>query len=103
MQAGTIKWFDVAKGFGFVVPEEGGNDVYVHAKVLAKAKLDTIEAGTAVNFSVSLRSGKAFVEDIAVVAAPVPVPQRLRPSKSVAPPVVDAEDDFEREWGLRRA
>lgn len=102
MQTGTIKWFDAVKGFGFVVPSEGGNDVYVHAKVLTKARLDAIEPGTAVNFSVAIRGGKPFVEEIAILATPVPEPRRSKASTPVAEPVADVED-FEREWGLRRA
>jgi CspA family cold shock protein len=103
MQAGTVKWFDAAKGFGFVIPKDGGQDIYVHLKVLQKASLQTLEPGTTINFSVATRGGKQFVEEIAVVAKPAPPLERTPIPKSPRPAVVEDEDAFEREWGLRRA
>jgi CspA family cold shock protein len=103
MQTGTIKWFDAAKGFGFVIPNEGGPDIYVHLKVLQKVGLETLEPATDVNFSVVSRGGKQFVEEIAVVAAPSTFERSYTPQLSGKTASLDAEELFEREWGLRRA
>lgn len=50
MKSGTVKWFDAAKGFGFIIPSDGGADIYINLKVLQKAGLGTLEPGAAVNF-----------------------------------------------------
>ena len=104
MQSGTVKWFDAAKGFGFVIPSDGGADIYINLKVLQKAGLGTLEPGAAVNFSVTSRGGKEFVEEVAVTAAPPPSIERSHPPKAMAKTqLLDDEELFEREWGLRRA
>ena len=43
-QAGTIKWFNTTKGFGFIEPDDGSNDVFVHAKAVERAGLGTLRA-----------------------------------------------------------
>lgn len=106
METGTVKWFDATKGFGFVVPSSGGAEIYIHAKVLEKAKLQTLETGSTVTFTVATRGAKAFVEEIALVAAQVSQPsaeKKTAARTSRAAPWLDAEEEFEREWGLRRA
>jgi len=50
--AGAIKWFDVAKGFGFIVPDDGGKDVFVHVSVLARAQLSHLAEGQTVSMQV---------------------------------------------------
>jgi CspA family cold shock protein len=102
MQTGTVKWFDGSKGFGFVIPESGGADIYFHLKVLQKAGLEAIETGTSVRFSAASRGEKEFLTEIAVIAAPKPAPVRTRASKTVVNRALEEEDEFEREWGLRR-
>lgn len=106
MLSGTVKWFDAAKCFGFVIPNNGGPDIYVHLKVLQKAGLETLEPGTTVEYSVANRGGKQFVEGISVVAAPVPAPvtkTQWLPTVKAKRAALDEEEEFEREWGLRRA
>ncbi len=49
MQKGTVKFFNIAKGFGFITPEQGGKDVFVHTNDLAGAVL---QEGTKVEFDV---------------------------------------------------
>lgn len=103
MQTGTVKWFDAVKGFGFVIPLDGGADIYLHQKAVQKAGIATLEPGTAINFSVASRGGKSFVEEISIIAAADPTPVQSRRSKNEALGATDSEqDDFEREWGLRR-
>jgi CspA family cold shock protein len=104
MEIGTVKWFDVAKGYGFIIRQEGGPDVYVHAKALERASISGLVAGTVVRFSVAARGGKASVDVIAVVdeALEQRTPKPNGPSMRPSNPLLDDEDEFEREWGLRR-
>lgn len=49
---GTVKFFDPDKGYGFIRPEEGGNDVFVHISALTAAGLTTLESGQKLQFDV---------------------------------------------------
>ncbi len=50
MAAGTVKWFSVAKKYGFIVPDEGGKDVFLHLSALVEAKIPYLDDGTKVTF-----------------------------------------------------
>ncbi|MDX1654213.1 MAG: cold-shock protein [Candidatus Competibacteraceae bacterium] len=50
MQNGTVKWFDEAKGFGFIAPEDGGNDVFVHYSTIDGKGFRTLTEGQRVEF-----------------------------------------------------
>jgi CspA family cold shock protein len=52
MPKGTVKMFKTDKGFGFIAPEEGGNDVYVHVSELEKSGLSSLVPGQKVTFDV---------------------------------------------------
>ncbi len=52
MAIGEVKWFNNAKGWGFIVPEEGGEDVFVHFSSVEGTGYKTLTAGQQVNFSV---------------------------------------------------
>jgi CspA family cold shock protein len=52
--SGTVKSFDAAKGYGFIMPDGGGEDVYVHASVVEKAGLKQLHSGTKVTFDLAL-------------------------------------------------
>jgi CspA family cold shock protein len=60
MQIGTVKWFNGQKGFGFIQPESGGADVFVHISAVERAGLGTLNEGQKVSFEVERdqRSGK---------------------------------------------
>ena len=59
MAVGTVKWFNPQKGFGFILPESGGADVFVHISAVEKAGLATLSDGQKVSFDVGAdRSGK---------------------------------------------
>ena len=49
---GTAKFFNATKGFGFIAPEDGGKDVFVHASVLEAAGMHTLSEGQRVSFDV---------------------------------------------------
>src|SRR3954452_15519742 len=60
MASGTVKWFNTAKGFGFIQPDDGGSDVFVHISAVEQARLRGLNEGDLVNFELEQdrRSGK---------------------------------------------
>ncbi|MBX2833654.1 MAG: cold-shock protein [Micavibrio sp.] len=57
-QTGTVKWFNPEKGFGFIVPEEGGQDVFVHISAVQAAGMNTLNEGQKVSFEMQENRGK---------------------------------------------
>ena len=66
MTKGTVKFYNVQKGFGFIEPEDGGKDVFVHATALERAGINTLVEGQKVSFDTEQdsRSGKTAVVKI---------------------------------------
>ena len=66
MAKGTVKFFNTNKGYGFIAPEGGGNDVFVHVSALERAGLQPLNEGQRVEFEteVNKRSGKPAVSTI---------------------------------------
>jgi cold shock protein len=60
MTTGTVKWFNPAKGFGFIQPDDGGNDVFVHISAVERAGLGSLSEGQKIGFELERdqRSGK---------------------------------------------
>ena len=58
MPAGTVKWFNVQKGYGFIQPEGGGKDVFVHITAVEAAGLNGLDEGQKVTFEVVRERGK---------------------------------------------
>src|ERR1700747_1268922 len=60
MASGTVKWFNTAKGFGFIQPDDGGSDVFVHISAVEQAGLSGLNAGDTVQFELEQdrRSGQ---------------------------------------------
>ena len=52
MATGTVKWFNVSKGFGFIAPDDGGSDVFVHFSAIAAEGFRTLAEGQKVTFEV---------------------------------------------------
>jgi len=52
MPNGTVKWFNPTKGYGFVAPDTGGKDVFVHISAVQKAGLRTLNEGQKLNFEI---------------------------------------------------
>jgi CspA family cold shock protein len=52
MQIGTVKWFNGQKGFGFIQPDEGGQDVFVHISAVERAGMTSLNEGQKVSFEV---------------------------------------------------
>ncbi|WP_456797538.1 cold-shock protein [Bradyrhizobium sp. USDA 4473] len=67
MAMGIVKWFNSSKGYGFIRPEDGSADVFVHISAVEKAGYSTLEEGTRVSYEVkSGRSGKTSAEDLRI-------------------------------------
>jgi CspA family cold shock protein len=66
MNKGTVKWFNNQKGFGFIQPEAGGKDVFVHISAVERAGLSTLNEGQQVSFDVVAdgRTGKSAAENL---------------------------------------
>jgi cold shock protein len=60
MATGVVKWFNPTKGFGFIAPDEGGQDVFVHASAVERSGLTSLREGQAVSFDLEIdqRKGK---------------------------------------------
>lgn len=60
MSIGTVKWFNSQKGFGFIQPNDGGNDVFVHISAVERAGLGTLNEGQSIGYVLEKdqRSGK---------------------------------------------
>ena len=59
MATGTVKWFNTTKGFGFIVPQDGGKDVFVHITAVQAAGLGGLNEGQKVTYEVAMERGKA--------------------------------------------
>jgi len=60
MTTGTVKWFNTTKGFGFIAPEDGGQDVFVHATAVERSTLGSLNEGDVITFDLEKdqRTGK---------------------------------------------
>ena len=66
MAVGTVKWFNPTKGFGFIQPDEGGADVFVHISAVERAGLSTLNEGQRVDFELVSNRGKTSAENLKV-------------------------------------
>ena len=65
MPAGTVKWFNPVKGYGFIEPEEGGKDVFVHISAVHRAGMETLREGQKIQFEVVPgRDGKTSADNL---------------------------------------
>jgi CspA family cold shock protein len=69
MQIGTVKWFNTQKGFGFIQPDEGGGDVFVHISAVERAGISTLNEGQKLSFELERdkRSGKTAAAQLQLV------------------------------------
>ena len=66
MNKGTVKWFNSQKGFGFIQPESGNKDVFVHISAVERAGMSTLNEGQKVTFDIvaDRRAGKSAAENL---------------------------------------
>jgi cold shock protein len=65
MTRGTVKWFNAAKGYGFIAPEDGGKDAFVHISALERAGISSLQEGQKVQYELQTgRNGKSSAENI---------------------------------------
>lgn len=68
MAIGTVKWFNNTKGYGFIQPDEGGADAFVHISAVERAGLETLQEGQKIEYElVRGRNGKSSAENLSVV------------------------------------
>ena len=67
MPTGTVKWFNPTKGFGFVQPDTGGKDVFVHISAVQRAGMQTLKEGQKVTYEIQTqKDGRQSAENLAV-------------------------------------
>jgi CspA family cold shock protein len=68
MATGTVKWFNGQKGFGFIQPDDGGNDVFVHISAVERAGLSGLAEGQKVSFEIQVdtKRSKSSAENLKV-------------------------------------
>ena len=68
MATGSVKWFNPAKGFGFIEPEDGSKDVFVHISAVERAGLSSLNEGQKVSYELQAgQNGKSSAENLSVV------------------------------------
>lgn len=67
MATGTIKWFSNSRHYGFINPDAGGRDVFLHRSVLAASKLDTVEEGARVSFDLTQDGQRTVAANLALL------------------------------------
>ena len=64
MATGTVKWFNPTKGYGFIAPQDGGRDVFVHISAVERAGLPSINEGQVLQYDVVSNRGKEAAENL---------------------------------------
>ena len=67
MSTGKLKWYNASKGFGFIVPDEGGNDVFVHVSAFKDANITKVDQGQAMEFIVAEHKGKPVATQLKLI------------------------------------
>ena len=67
MATGKVKWFDAKKGFGFITPDEGGKDAFLHVSALQAANVQSVSDGQAVSYELTEQRGKQAASEISII------------------------------------
>jgi CspA family cold shock protein len=67
MATGTIKWFNQTKGFGFIKPDDGGSDVFVHISAVEKAGIKKMNEGQKISFEIVENKGRSAADNLKIV------------------------------------
>lgn len=68
MATGTVKWFNSQKGFGFIVPDDGGKDVFVHISAVERSGMRTLNEGQRVSYELQTEKGKTAAVNLKTAA-----------------------------------
>jgi CspA family cold shock protein len=66
MANGTVKWFNSTKGYGFIQPDDGGKDVFVHVSAVERAGLRSLQEGQKVTFEIASERGRSSAVNLQV-------------------------------------
>jgi CspA family cold shock protein len=69
MATGTVKWFNTTKGFGFITPDDGGKDVFVHISAVHQAGMQGLNEGQKISFEISVSRGREAASNLQADAA----------------------------------
>lgn len=67
MANGTVKWFNPTKGYGFIVPEDGSSDIFVHISAVEKSGLFQLDEGQKVSYEVATNKGRTSAANLKVL------------------------------------
>ncbi len=67
MATGTVKWFNTTKGYGFIEPDDGGKDVFVHISALHQSGIKQLNDGQKVSYEIAVSRGKEAAAEIQLV------------------------------------
>lgn len=107
MKTGTIKWFDATKGFGFITPNDGGPELFMHGSRLEASGIASVSAGDVVSYEESTRSGKTSATNLTLVSRAAEVElaaaiaRRAREPERASSSTGMSLEEFEREWALK--
>jgi CspA family cold shock protein len=66
MATGTVKWFNATKGYGFIQPDGGGKDVFVHVSAVERAGLRSLQEGQKVSYEIATERGRSSAVNLQV-------------------------------------
>ena len=67
MTNGTVKWFNATKGYGFIQPDSGGADVFVHISALERAGMATLNEGQKISYEIATNKGKSSAVNLKAI------------------------------------